>query len=669
VAFAPDGETLVSAGDDGRIIEWSTESGVILRGGGQRVRPMPPVPGVRSDEASRVDLLGMADDVRTLATLVAATGTDPPLAIALLGEWGSGKSSVMLQVHDAVEQLTALSRSHPGGSLYAGNLLQVRFNAWHYSDDKVWTGLVDHLFRTLAAASDSDRPPPAPAEIDEARDRLRRECDTQRSHCDELDNSRGNRPASRARTLWRARWSLLTGVVDVALAVALGMLVHAFGVLVQWLSGVAAGALGIAAVWLVNQKRPAQPVREWFDGTLDEQIQQARSRLAELEVRLAQVDAAAQLAQLLRQYTDTDPYAGSRGLLGQVHRDLEQLGTTLQRQREERRVSGLTGEPPLERIVLYIDDLDRCPPARVVEVLAAVHLMLALPLFVVVVAVDPRWLLGALRHHYRELFAADTGAGGQLATPLDYLDKIFQIPFTVRTPSPLDTARFLTTLLGHAPADRPPAAGGPGGLQAEGRSAGAGTVPPAPGARPTFARSAADSRRPAGAPDISADRPSPPSSAHEAVPDLRPGGLVLRDIEAESMVRLGPLLTTPRAAKKLVNLYRLVRIGIPETELPAFVGSGGYRVVQILLAILVGAPDDASALFAAIRDAAHDATIVETLRDASHAADATVSGRRARIVEVIEDILTTAPEAATGIGTYQLWCPTLARYSFHTRSA
>jgi hypothetical protein len=33
--------------------------------------------------------------------------------------------------------------------------------------------------------------------------------------------------------------------------------------------------------------------------------------------------------------------------------------------------------PPLQRIVLYVDDLDRCPPRRVVEVLTAVHLMLA----------------------------------------------------------------------------------------------------------------------------------------------------------------------------------------------------------------------------------------------------------------------------------------------------
>jgi hypothetical protein len=44
----------------------------------------------------------------------------------------------------------------------------------------------------------------------------------------------------------------------------------------------------------------------------------------------------------------------------------------------------------LNRIVLFIDDLDRCDPDRVVKVLEAVYLLLAVKLFVVVVGVDAR---------------------------------------------------------------------------------------------------------------------------------------------------------------------------------------------------------------------------------------------------------------------------------------
>jgi hypothetical protein len=61
----------------------------------------------------------------------------------------------------------------------------------------------------------------------------------------------------------------------------------------------------------------------------------------------------------------------------------------------------------------------------VIKVLEAVHLLLAFPLFVVVVAVDARWLESSLREYYTQLRA---GA----AVPADYLEKIFQVPFWVR---------------------------------------------------------------------------------------------------------------------------------------------------------------------------------------------------------------------------------------------
>jgi WD40 repeat protein len=660
VAFAPNGNTLVSVGDDGRIIEWNARTGAFVRGGGQPVRPMPRIPRVRSDEASRDDLLGMTDDVQMLATLVAATGTDPPLAIALLGEWGSGKSSVMLQLQDAVEQLATMSRDHPGHSLFAANVVQVRFNAWHYSDDHVWTGLVDHLFKTLAAAADRDGPPPEPDDIGEARDRLRRERDKQRARCARLAEAGDRRPMGRLGALWRPGLGpLLTGILFAALAIGLG-------VLWQWVSGSVAALLGVPAAWIVSRKRPVRSKRDLFGAAVAKELQEANSRLAELEARLAQVDAAARLALLLREQADAGSYAGRRGLPGQVHSDLEKLSKALQQLREEYDAGGATGEPPLERIVLYIDDLDRCPPTRVVEVLAAIHLILALPLFVVVAAVDQRWLMGALRHHYRELLAGEGEDGDQLATPLDYLDKIFQIPFTVRTPSAEDTARFLTALL-DASESRPPdvsrAAAPPTGDRGAGARTETSRDPAAHDAQPATAprpapSDPADRAVPSNRP-MPDDRPVPGSTSHPPVLDLRPGGLVLERDEAAFMARLGPLVSTPRAAKKLVNLYRLVRIGISESDLSAFVEGGDYQVVQILLALLVGAPATAPAVFTAIRDAEPDAPVAEVVRRA-------VGNGKTAIAEVMDGLLATAETGRT-VGTFQPWCSALARYSFRTR--
>ena len=81
-------------------------------------------------------------------------------------------------------------------------------------------------------------------------------------------------------------------------------------------------------------------------------------------------------------------YEQYRGLLGRIHRDLLELSEHLKTARAEWAANGSQGKPPLQGTALYIDDLDRCPPRPVVDVLAATHPLLSLPLFVVVVAVD-----------------------------------------------------------------------------------------------------------------------------------------------------------------------------------------------------------------------------------------------------------------------------------------
>ena len=152
VAFHPDGRTLASVGDT-TIRIWNPRNGEQIAGTGFGA-PRPwarPLPGVRSDSPSADDLLDVTPDVETLADLIAATETRPPLAIALIGDWGADKSSVMLQVQRRIDLLAKMSRNNPGLSDFAENVRPVRFNAWHYSDQHVWVGLVDHLFHTLAA--------------------------------------------------------------------------------------------------------------------------------------------------------------------------------------------------------------------------------------------------------------------------------------------------------------------------------------------------------------------------------------------------------------------------------------------------------------------------------------------------------------------------------------
>ena len=712
VAYSPDGTTLTTTSDDGTARVWNPRTGRQVAGTGfGTARSMRPLAGVRSDEPSSEDLLAVADDVETLATLTAAVGTEPPLAIALLGDWGSGKSSVMRQMQDRVQSLADLSLNNLGLSSFASSVRQVSFNAWHYSDDHVWTGLIEHLFRELARPAEGGTADLDAGAVRDERCRLAdrlaafRERDRQLSS--DLRRSDRARPRGLARSVGSPRaagrllvaagreilrdgttyarlllvWSLIAAVL---VGVHSGLHVE----IENWVKAVAALSAPVLVIWrrLRALHREQGSLVSRARQELQRRREEVRRDAIETEARLAEVDAAVRLAGFLTDRASPDSYQEYRGLPGHVHRDLRRLDDDLRAARAQWQAVP-PSTPPLERIVLYIDDLDRCPPQRVVEVLAAVHLMLALPLFVVVVAVDPRWLLGSLRHHYHELFTAaatDDGEPDGLATPLDYLDKIFQIPFAVPPLTGAAASAYVAALLDPPGGTPPPdACAAPADVTPPGHEAQPQPAPAGDGSRPTGDPPAADEPAvPAAGPvpggdDLHEQRPSRrPSRApdHEGtgsspLVDLRPESLILDAAEIRFLAALGPLLPTPRAVKKLVNLYRLLRIGVPAAGLPAYLADRTYQPVQVLLALLVGAPRDARTILAAILDAPADRTLVDLLRaddapDGGPAWEAVAATRR-RLADLLD---TLGPDLAEAVvAGYQTWTPRIARYSFHTR--
>ncbi|MEU0786894.1 P-loop NTPase fold protein [Streptomyces sp. NPDC006173] len=645
-------------------------------GHGSTGRP-PVLAGVHSDTASGEDLLSNEADVEMLAQLAAATVTAPPLAIALLGEWGAGKSSFIRQMSSRVDQLAALAAEDPAHSAFTATVRQVHFNAWHYSDEQVWSGLVDHLFRALAP-NPEPQAPSLQATAEERRQRAdhlaRLESDQQQLDT-QLARTAQDRPAgflsfagspleglrllytaSRLvlRDLGHGRLALATWLAVLAGTIAAGMWLSSWVPLLLSATSLAAPVLPL--LWALRASHTQhtsltarlRALLEKHQRTLAENVSAARARLAE-------ADAAVRLADFLTERSAPETYQQYRGLLGTVHHDLVQLDERLREARAEWAGAHSQQPPPLERIVLYIDDLDRCPPARVVEVLAAVHLMLALPLFVVVVAVDPRWLLASLEHHYRELFTSHDNAPGwadtqDTATPLDYLDKIFQIPFAVPQTTQEKAARLIRALL--ATAETP-------GLADPAQ-------PAEPGSLPAAQEPEAPAPLIAAAPAPEAEPASDLTQGPIPSPVHAPVQLQLEETEIAFMSQMGGLTRTPRAAKKLVNLYRLARIGVDPGDLAAFVGTeaipGEHQAVQILLALLVGSPDQAATVFRRILETSPTSKITEALRGLP--ADIPAGAQAA---DLIERLITGQP-VIMDTAVYQQWCPKLARFSFYTRN-
>jgi KAP family P-loop domain/Clp amino terminal domain, pathogenicity island component len=464
----------------------------------------------------------------------------------------------------------------------------------------------------------------------------------------------------------RSRMTLITLLVLIGAGVVASAAVSLpIGAKILTFAGAVAAALSPALAGTLRVLYLAREARETRELPLVQRLndlaqaqateQEAQWAVAQRERELAELrDKGLLLQEFVRGRAASLDYRGKLGVISQVRYDFEELVGLLPDELGADQFAAVSDTvstlvPEVERIILFIDDLDRCPPNKVVEVLQAVHLLLAFPLFVVVVGVDSRWLERSLRAHYRNL----------LEEPDSYLEKIFQIPFMLR-PMTLTQHEDLVDMLlapppesGGRPAGRTPLAtdnrsdngrpevsANPDALdapettgeteQVQGQAGGTSAVV-------TVAPSSSAGRRTA------ADVVPPPLP--------RPQALEVSSEERELLGMAGVIVPTPRAVKRLVNIYRMLRVSVPADEVQAFMpeGEGEYQVVVLLVAILVGRPAEACQIFAKLTANSDDDDIWNLL---------TGSGLHEKLAGLREHVTVTRAAA------YRRWAPRVARFSF-----
>lgn len=160
-----------------------------------------------------------------------------------------------------------------------------------------------------------------------------------------------------------------------------------------------------------------------------------KKNLARVEREIADIRSGKRLYSFIAERMET--YKNYLSIISLIRKDFETLSTRLREFHDSQSHADVPGgmdarHLPIERIILYIDDLDRCQAGKVVDVLQAVHLLLAFDLFVVVVGVDPIWVINLLCEPYRAFVPEDEKEKLRPSAldPIDYLDKIFQIPYS-----------------------------------------------------------------------------------------------------------------------------------------------------------------------------------------------------------------------------------------------
>lgn len=105
----------------------------------------------------------------------------------------------------------------------------------------------------------------------------------------------------------------------------------------------------------------------------------------------------------------------------------------------------LLDEAGISKLIVLIDDLDRCLPDRIIDNLEAIKLFLNVDNSAFVIGADPRIVRDAIRHRYKDLIARDDAEENKRVV-VDYLEKLIQVPYTLPKLSDSEVETYITLL-------------------------------------------------------------------------------------------------------------------------------------------------------------------------------------------------------------------------------
>ncbi|MFI6511371.1 P-loop NTPase fold protein [Streptosporangium sp. NPDC050855] len=423
------------------------QTSALLRRRRAGMRTVRPRARLTADRWTTEDQLGHRVYAEAIAAFVRHPETRPPLTIGLKGPWGTGKTSLMRMIQDVLDPGAAgdaavpihlpgtraertltnaevLARAGRRGRESAGQAepdpLPLRpadwrptvwFNPWMYqSGEQVWAGLAHEI-------------------ISQVTRRLPR-AERERFWL-ELNLSRIDREAVRRRAYRLAMTRLApvalglvaTLVVTGALMAATALL-PAFGVLLGN-AAAAVGATGSAVVVGVGALRLARFFGEAADNAFRGLVTQP-----DLLGSGGLADGA------LPDAVTVPGYRSRTGFLHLVQTDMRQVLDLV----------ATEGRP----LVVFVDDLDRCSPGTVAQVIEAINLFLAgeFPNCVFVLAMEPEVVVAHIEAAYPEL-AGTLPGGGRAGLGWRFLEKIVQLPLSVPLLDDADRLpAFVRALLG-----------------------------------------------------------------------------------------------------------------------------------------------------------------------------------------------------------------------------
>lgn len=275
------------------------------------------------------------------------------------------------------------------------------------------------------------------------------------------------------------------------------------------------------------------------------ETRQLRNHAKELSERIGPMAEFTSVLDFVGSRLNDKDYENELGLLHRVQKDLKSLNSAISLKVDTIYDPHLAKKKALfprgdSRVYLIIDDIDRCPPDRVVEILEAAQLLVKSNLFVVILAMDLRYVTRALEKHYEDILVHDGEPSG-----LDYIEKIVQIPYRVRPMHPNSVGGYLESQMGDLVRDEPDV-----------------TPQHDPVPKRDNTPDPDDDPKRDGAPDGGTAKSTQSNKVESAKFDsLPPKAMQFTTEEHEALEDLCQRIdVTPRSAKRLVNVFKVMKI-------------------------------------------------------------------------------------------------------------
>ncbi len=317
---------------------------------------------------------------------------------SIYGEWGIGKTRCLRDVEAVFQQRLAQAIAGLSDADVAQIVVPVFFDPWQYEHEE---HLVVPLLKTIELALD----------------RVAREVETKR----ESQASPGDAFAARAQR---------------------------FGAEVRN----AGGVFGDVAVSLLSAfKFKFAPLKEVIGIEVDfapKDAFEAARKAQDKRDAAAAVAPAPWYRRLWAPVPQGDAGAGE-ARLDAVHARLGRRESIYFDLRSALQALTLGDRSPSLRLVVLIDDLDRCLPEKAIQVLESVKLFLNIPGFSFVLAVDDEVVERGVAHRYSAYTAAARGEGGGASasglpiTGAEYLEKIVHLPVHLQRWTKAEASDFL----------------------------------------------------------------------------------------------------------------------------------------------------------------------------------------------------------------------------------